>query len=103
MCNTTCLNCYYLLPVFISQIIYQELDPEDGAVRVIDAEEAFRAVLAETDAVELHAYTPAPGLKSLRMAVARQLSEKSAAPSPRSYSAASLFSRITPFRSVSCR
>ena len=42
-------------------------------------EEAFRTVLAETDAVELHAYTPAPGLPSLRRAVARQLSERSAA------------------------
>lgn len=43
-------------------------------------EEAFRAVLAETDGVELHAYTPAPGLPSLRRAIARQLSERSAAP-----------------------
>ena len=42
--------------------------------------EAFRAVLAETDGVELHAYTPAPGLPSLRKAIARQLSERSAAP-----------------------
>ena len=42
-------------------------------------EEAIRAVLAETDGVELHAYTPAPGLPSLRRAVARQLSERSAA------------------------
>ena len=43
-------------------------------------EEAFRAVLAETDGVELHAYTPAPGLPGLRKAIARQLSERSAAP-----------------------
>ena len=43
-------------------------------------DEAFRAVLAETDGVELHAYTPAPGLPSLRKAIARQLSERSAAP-----------------------
>ena len=42
-------------------------------------EEAFRAVLDETDGVELHAYTPAPGLPSLRRAVARQLSARSAA------------------------
>ena len=42
--------------------------------------EAFRSVLAETDAVELHAYTPAPGLPSLRKAIARQLCERSAAP-----------------------
>ncbi|MBR0208452.1 MAG: pyridoxal phosphate-dependent aminotransferase [Oscillospiraceae bacterium] len=39
--------------------------------------EAFRALLEETDPVELHAYTPAPGLPSLRRAIARQLSEKS--------------------------
>ncbi len=42
-------------------------------------EEAFRAVLAETDPVALHAYTPAPGLPSLRRAIARQLNERSAA------------------------
>ena len=42
--------------------------------------EAFRAVLAETDPVELHAYTPAPGLPGLRKAVAVQLSARSAAP-----------------------
>ena len=42
-------------------------------------EEAIRAVLAETDGVELHAYTPAPGLPSLRRAIARQLSGRSAA------------------------
>ena len=42
-------------------------------------EEALRAALEETDAVELHAYTPAPGLPSLRKAIARQLSGKSAA------------------------
>ncbi len=41
--------------------------------------EAFHALLTETDAVELHAYTPAPGLPSLRKAIARQLSEWSAA------------------------
>ena len=39
--------------------------------------ETFRAVLDETDGVDLHAYTPAPGLPSLRKAIARQLSEKS--------------------------
>ncbi len=43
-------------------------------------DEAFRAVLSETDSVELHAYTPAPGLPSLRKAIARQLCERSAAP-----------------------
>lgn len=43
-------------------------------------EEAFRAVLEETDSVDLHAYTPAPGLPGLRKAIARQLSAKSAVP-----------------------
>ena len=43
-------------------------------------DEAFRAVLAETDSVELHAYTPAPGLPSLRKAIAGQLCERSKAP-----------------------
>ena len=43
-------------------------------------EEAFRTVLAETDGVELHAYTPAPGLASLRKAIARQLSERGPVP-----------------------
>ena len=41
--------------------------------------EAFRDVLAQTDGVELHAYTPAPGLPSLRKAIARQLSERGGA------------------------
>ena len=43
-------------------------------------DEAFRSVLAETNGVELHAYTPALGLPSLRKAIARQLCERSAAP-----------------------
>ena len=43
-------------------------------------EEAFRAVLEETDSVDLHAYTPAPGLPSLRKAIARQLNERSSTP-----------------------
>jgi aspartate aminotransferase len=42
-------------------------------------DEALRAVLEETDGVELHAYTPAPGLPSLRKAIARRLSECGAA------------------------
>ena len=42
-------------------------------------EEAIRAVLEETDPVELHAYTPAPGLPGLRKAIARELNERSAA------------------------
>ena len=42
-------------------------------------DEAFRAVLAETDGVELHAYTPAPGLPSLRKAIAARLSGRGGA------------------------
>ena len=42
--------------------------------------EALRAVLAETDGVELHAYTPAPGLPSLRKAIAAQLSRRGSVP-----------------------
>lgn len=43
-------------------------------------EEAIRAVLADTDGVALHAYTPAPGLPSLRAAIARQLSGRLGVP-----------------------
>ena len=43
-------------------------------------EEAVRAELEETSGVELHAYTAAPGLMSLRRAIARQLSERSETP-----------------------
>lgn len=43
-------------------------------------DEALRDLLAETDGVTLHAYTPAPGLKSLREAIARQLRERSNTP-----------------------
>lgn len=43
-------------------------------------DEAIRAVLAETDGVALHAYTPAPGLPSLRAAIAAQLSARGGAP-----------------------
>lgn len=43
-------------------------------------EEAFRAVLADTDGVTLHAYTPAPGLPSLRKAIAAQLSRRGSVP-----------------------
>ena len=41
-------------------------------------EAAIRAVLGDTDGTALHAYTAAPGLMSLRAAIARQLRERSA-------------------------
>ena len=43
-------------------------------------EKAVRAVLEETDGVALHAYTAAPGLMSLRTAIARRLSESGTVP-----------------------
>ena len=43
-------------------------------------ERAIRAELEQTDGVALHAYTPAPGLMSLRRAVAAQLSARGTVP-----------------------
>ena len=43
-------------------------------------EAAIRAILDDTGAAALHAYTPAPGLPSLRQAIAGQLSARSGLP-----------------------